>query len=300
MNCVRRVVCVGLLLGAAWVSREALGQAASLVSSSVAGAELPDAPEVAVLGRGKDRSQMNLQYQTNIRLFSHYAVALKVGAEGIGVDVATPLSNKWNLRGGVSVLAGSYKFSVTNTSGGVTNFGTSVQADAIDVVFKPHFRSVGVSADWFPHYGSFRISPGLTLYNGNRATVLATVEGGQPLDVGNATYTSDPNDPIVATIVTQLGRTVAPRLTMGWGNMIPRAGEHFSFPFEVGVEYVGKPQLTLSLAGSECDPHGGACFPLGTDPTTQANVQDEQRDLNSDITFLRFYPILTTGVSYRF
>ena len=151
-------------------------------------------------------------------------MALKVGVEGIGLDVATPLSNKWNLRGGVSLLAGSYHFSVTNTSGGVTNFGTSVQGDAIDIDFKPRFRSVGVSADWFPRYGSFRVSPGLTLYNGNRATVLATVRGGQALDVGDATYTSDPLDPIVATIVTRLGRTVAPRVTVGWGNMIPRAG----------------------------------------------------------------------------
>ncbi len=313
MNCVQGLGCAGLLLLTVGMSRGADGQLSTRLgevsviapdetssSATGRGAELPDAPEVAVFGRAKDRSGVNIQYQAHIRPFSQIAVALKVGAEGIGVDVATPLSNKWNLRGGVSFLAGSYNFSVTNTSGGVANFGTTVQGAAIDVVFKPHFRSVEVSADWFPRYGSFRISPGLTLYNGDRATVLATVLGGQTLGVGNATYTSDPLDPIVATLVTRLGRTVAPRLTVGWGNMIPRAGEHFSFPFEVGVEYVGKPQLTLSLAGSECDPNGGGCSPLTTDPTTQQNIQDEQRDLNSDITFLRFYPILTTGVSYRF
>ena len=311
MNVVRTVVYVflcflvaGLWLPACaqaveetsgWVDAATSGEASS---SSVAGdAELPDAPSTAVFRRKNDRSRMNLQYQTNIRRFSHYAVALKLGAEGIGVDVATPLSNKWNLRAGVNFLGGTYNF--TTSTSGASNFGASVQEDQIGVTFQPHFRSVSLSADWFPRYGSFRVSPGLTLYNGNKPTVVATVLGGQKIDVGDGTYTSDPNDPIVATVVTKLGRTVAPRLTMGWGNMIPRAGEHFSFPFEVGVEYVGRPQLQLSLAGSECDP-GGGCYAVASDPATAANVLEEQKELNNDIAPLRFYPILSMGVSYRF
>ena len=62
---------------------------------------------------------------------------------------------------------------------------------------------------------------------------------------------------------------------------------------------MGEPQLVLSLSGNECDP-GGACFPLTNDPSTQANTAAEQKQLNDDIKPLRFYPILSTGISYRF
>ena len=153
--------------------------------------------------------------------------------------------------------------------------------------------------DWFPRYGSFRVSPGLTLYNGNHGKAVAIVDGGEVLSLGDGNYVSDPVDPLRANVALSLGNKVAPRLTMGWGNMLPRSGQHFSFPFELGVEYVGKPRLLLSLAGSECDP-GGSCYPIEVDATTQSNLLQEQQTINEDIAPLRFYPILTTGISYRF
>lgn len=293
-----------LLMSTAAVYPQSLlpvGGGSSADSSSVAAStdlpDLPDAPE-AVFSRHGDRSGVKVEYQTNMRRFSRLALALNAGINGIGMEVATPLSNKWNLRAGVGLLGGSYTFTVSSSTAS-SSFGATLPGNAIDVSFQPHFRSVMAAADWFPRYGSFRISPGITLYNGNRATILATVEGGQQIDVGSGTYTSDPNDPIRAVLQTHLGRVVAPRLTVGWGNMIPRAGQHFSFPFEIGVEYVGKPQITLALTGSECD-SDGLCFPLSVDPGTQANVADEQKQLNDDIAPLRFYPILSTGISYRF
>jgi len=44
----------------------------------------------------------------------------------------------------------------------------------------------------------------------------------------------------------------------------------------------------------------GDCGPIANDPTAQSNLALEQKRLNDDIAPLRFYPILTTGVSYRF
>ena len=286
-----------MLLGAPGGHSQNLVASESVSSSSDADAELPDAPEMALVRR-EDRSGVRVEYQTNIRRFSHLALAVNIGLNGIGVEAATPLSNKWNLRAGASFLGGTYTFK-TSSSGAASSFGATLSSDAIDVIFQPHFKSAMVSADWFPRYGGFRVSPGLTLYNGNRATILATVEGGQTIDVGSGTYVSDPSDPIRAALQTKLGKAVAPRLTVGWGNMIPREGRHLSFPFEIGVEYVGRPRITLGLTGSECD-SDGLCYPVSVDPGTQANIVEEQKELNGDIRLLQFYPIVSTGVSWRF
>ncbi len=267
------------------------------VSSSVDAGLLPDAPEIG-MARGSDRSGVKVEYQTNIRRFSHVALGVEVGLNGFGVEVATPLSNKWNLRAGLSFLAGSYTFT-TSSSASSSSFGATLPGNAIDVIFQPHLLNATVSADWFPRYGSFRVSPGLTVYNGNHATVLATVEGGQSIDVGSGTYISDPSDPIRAVLQTKLGGVVAPRLSVGWGNMIPREGRHLSFPFEIGVEYAGRPRILLGLTGSECD-SDGLCYPVSVDPGTQANIAEEQRTLNQDVRLLQFYPILATGMSWRF
>jgi hypothetical protein len=45
---------------------------------------------------------------------------------------------------------------------------------------------------------------------------------------------------------------VAPGLTVGFGNAIPRSGKHF--PFEFGFYYVGQPGVKIGFTGSACDP----------------------------------------------
>ncbi len=260
-------------------------------------ATLPEAPRPAVRSSRNDRYRMNILYQQHMRPFSHYAIAAKVGLEGIGVDVATPLSNKWNLRAGASFLGGAFNVHATDqTSNG---FGAQIAGSDIDVNVRPRFKTAFAGLDWYPWFGSFRISPGITLYNDTRGSAVATVAGGSTISIGNDDYVSDPNNPIQALINVKMGHKIAPRLTVGWGNMIPRSGKHFSFPFEVGFQYVGKPTLTLSLTGNSCDSDGN-CGSVNSDADTLADVRQEEKDLNDDIAPLRFYPIISQGISYRF
>jgi hypothetical protein len=269
-------------------------------SSSSTASDLPDEPLAAeaVYGRRMERSGMNVEYQTHMYPFTHLAFAVTSGLDGIGFQVATPLSNKWNLRAGVSFLDTNMNFHVSEATA-ANIYGATLQSGSVGVLVKPRFFTVATSLDWYPWYGKFRISPGLTLYNGNRGSAIATVAGGQSVDLGDGTYFSDPKDPITAHAVVNMGKKVAPRLTIGWGNMLPRDGRHFSFPFEIGFEYIGRPKLALSLAGSECDPDG-ECDSILLDPSTKTNLQEEQNEINHDIGILRFYPIVSSGVSYRF
>jgi len=223
-----------------------------------------------------------------IRAFSTAAIALKIGVAGVGIDVATPLSQRFNLRAGGSYYPYNGTFNV----------------DGMTISGQARLRSGTASLDWFPFHGNFHISPGITFYNGNTFNTKAYVPSGGAFSLADGDYISDPTgvDPVHGTFDLSFGRHVAPNFTIGFGNMIPRSGRHFSFPFEIGFQYVGPPKLTLNLAGTVCSnqPNNQGCEQLQTDPDALANLAQEQLNINNDIKPLRFYPILSQGFSYRF
>lgn len=229
-------------------------------------------------------SAQSIAAHQTMQPFSAVAVGVTVGSTGIGVLVATPLGEHFNLRGN----AGFY------------NYTGNFSSDGIDYAASIKLRSVSESFDWFPFHNGFRISPGLTIDNGNSFSAALSVPAGQTASLGDTTYTSSPMDPIHGTATFSFGRHVAPSITTGWGNVIPRNGRrhHLSIPFEVGFQYIGTPLIALNIAGTGCDQQG--CADLQTDPTSIANIQQQQAKLNHDIHPLRFFPILSTGVAWSF
>jgi hypothetical protein len=224
----------------------------------------------------------------HVHPFSALAIQVKGGFAGIGIDLATPLANRINFRVG----------------GSFYSYSGAYNADGMDIDGEAKFRSATVSFDFFPFNTAFRISPGLTVYNGNNLIAGVSVPGGQPFDLGDGSYISDPTDPIHGSGSLAFGKRVAPSLTIGAGNMIPRSGRHFSVPLEIGFQYIGRPpQISFNLLGSACgsDNMGNyGCSSIQTDPTAQANLQQEVDKINNDITFLRFYPIVSMGMAWRF
>ena len=218
----------------------------------------------------------------HMRAFSSVGVDVKAGIDGIGFDVATPLSNHFNLRAMASFFSVDTSF---NTDG--------IQTDAT-----LHLGNAGAALDWFPFAGGFHLSPGVWFYDNNHASGNSVVPGGQTFTLSNSTYTSSADDPVRGTSYLDFGASAAPTLTVGWGNLIPRSGRHFSFPVEVGFAVARQPAISYTLAGSACDQYG--CMDVATDPEIQANLKQEQRDINSDLAPLRFFPILSAGVGYRF
>ena len=258
----------------------ALFSCLNLQSLAQSSSSLPDAPGTVI------PPQPTAIYRTAIRPFSALGIDAKVGANGIGFDVATPLAPKLNLRGGASFFG----YTVDN-----------LVEDGFNIKGNLTLRSVNASVDWFPFSNGFRISPGIMLYNGNRFHGTATVPAGSTITLNNTDYTSDPSDPLVATFDSpnnRFGNRVGPTITTGWGNIIPRSGKHWSVPFEIGFEYISPPKINLGLTGSACSADG--CGNVQTDAETQANVQAQQAIINDDIHNLRFFPILSIGVGYKF
>ncbi len=217
--------------------------------------------------------------------FSGVGVGVKVGILGPGVEVAVPLAHRVNLRGG---------FNYFTYSDNLTQDGISYNADL-------RFRSAEASVDWFPWAGGFHISPGALLYNGNQVTGGANVPAGKTFTLNDETYTSSATDPVTGAGSLTFAKA-APKLTVGWGNLVPRGERHFSFPFEVGFAYVGDPKFVLNLQGTACYTYQGTpyCDNVATDSNIQSNLATEIKKINDDAAPARFFPILSQGFAVRF
>jgi hypothetical protein len=215
--------------------------------------------------------------------FSGFAIGVKVGLLGIGVQAATPLAHRFNLSGG----------------GNFFSYTDNLTSDGIHYDANLRFRSGEASLDFFPFVKSFHISPGLLFYNGNQMTGGATVPGGTTFTLNHVTYLSSSSDPVTGTGSVTFNKA-APKLTIGFGNMIPRNGHHFSVPVELGFVYEGDPKVALNLAGTVCTPNGENCETIAEDPSVQANITAQQTKISNDASPARFYPIFSVGVAYSF
>ena len=58
--------------------------------------------------------------------------------------------------------------------------------------------------------------------------------------------------------------------------------------------------LALTLTGSACTRNGVNCRKIATDPTLQAQVANEEAQMNEDISVLKLTPVVSIGFSFKF
>jgi hypothetical protein len=213
---------------------------------------------------------------------SKVGIGVKFSTLGAGIEVATPLTYKLNLRGGFNI----FRYSRAITNNGIVYDGNL------------HFQSAEAHLDWFP-FGGFHVSPGLLFYNGNSVTATGAVPGGQTFTLGGTQYLSDPAVPVNGTGTLDFVK-VAPSIMVGVGNLIPRNGRHYSFLFEVGAAYQGSARVVLNFAGNVCDPTGTICRSIASDSTVQANILSQQQKIRNDVNPYRFFPVVSGGVGFNF
>jgi len=221
--------------------------------------------------------------EAGMAAFSRIGIGVKVSTLGAGIEVATPLAQRFNIRGGFNMIRLSH----------------SLTDNGIHYTGQLKFQSAEAHLDWFPFWG-FHISPGLLFYNGNQVTATAMVPGAQTFSVGGTTYESDPTTPVSGTAKLDFVK-VSPTIMLGVGNLIPRSGRHYSFLFEIGGAYQGSARVALNLAGNVCAPGVlSTCRAISSDPTVQANVQAQQLKIQNDVNPYRFYPVISMGVGFNF
>jgi hypothetical protein len=218
--------------------------------------------------------------RTGMRPFSTVAIEAQATSLGVGGTMALPLSRSLNVRGGANLVDIGYDFAV----------------DGVSYAFDLHLRTAQGSLDWFPFHGSFHISPGVLIYK-CKLGGMASVPAGKSFRLGGNSLVSSPTDPIHGSASLVFSRTVMPSLIFGWGNIIPRSGRRWSFPFEIGAAYMGHNQVKLNLQGTACSQ--GTCLSTGSG-SIQQDIGIEQSDLNESIKRLQAYPIISTGFGFRF
>lgn len=258
--------------------------AAAVVPMPTVGTDMQanDSTLVNTDGTASEAAQMGPR-ETGRAAFSRVGIGVKVSTLGVGIEAATPLAEKFNVRGG---------FNMFRLSRDITNNGIHYSGQL-------QFQSAEAHLDWFP-FGGFHVSPGILFYNGNQLTATAAVPGGQTFSAGGTTYESDPVTPVTGTGKLNFLR-VSPSIMVGIGNLIPRNGRHYSFLFEVGGAYQGSARVALNLAGNVCDPTTGlGCRAISSDPTVQANIQAQQTKIQNDVNPYRFFPVISMGVGFNF
>jgi hypothetical protein len=218
--------------------------------------------------------------------FSKIAVGVSVGTLGTGIEVATPLSRRTNLR----------------VDGYFFNYSRDLTQDGISYNANLHLRDVRASYDFFPFHGGFRLSGGVAVYNQLNVAAGTTVPPSNTIKLNDVDYYSSKTDPLHGNATISFAHKVAPTLSFGWGNAIPRSGRHFAFPVELGVAFAGTPDFKLNMAGSACSARNdpSTCEVVTVDSSFESNLNAERKKINDDIKPLRFYPILNLGVTYRF
>jgi hypothetical protein len=206
------------------------------------------------------------------------------GASSLGYhfDGALAVTKQSNFRGGFNFL----------------NYNRDTHKDGIDYAAQLGLRSLQFTYEQYIYKG-LHVGGGVLAYNGNHGDGTAAVPVGQSFSLGNARYFSSASNPIRGTARVDLGHA-APLLVIGVGNPIPRSTRRVGFYVDGGIAFQGSPKSTLALSGSACaiNPTLG-CVNAATDPTVQANVLAEQKQINDDLNFLKYYPILSFGITWK-
>ena len=213
-----------------------------------------------------------------------FAVGAKISSLGGGVEVGTSLTERLNLRVG----------------GNFFNYTTDSTRDSVNYQGRVRLHTLEGHLDFFPFHGSFHISPGVLWYYSTPLSASLAAPGGNKFSLGNTDFISDPADPVTGSASFHNHR-VAPSVTVGFGNLLPRAaGAHWSFPFEIGAAFHGDPTINIGLRGTACVPGGGPCYIAATDPNVLGPLKQEIQRRQNDISWFKFYPIISMGVGYRF
>jgi hypothetical protein len=215
---------------------------------------------------------------------SNFGVGLKMSTLGAGVEFATRVTRSSNLRAGFNMFI----------------YGRPFDTDGITYTGEFYLRSAQVNYDWFPFHGSFHVSPGMLVYDGNKLAARISVPGGHIFTIDRNSFRSDPNDPIRGDASITFWK-VAPAILVGWGNIIPRKHhQRFTFPFEFGVVFHGQPDVAFSLTGQACDSKGQYCSGINSDPTGQGYIDNERAQINKDLSPFKVYPVVSGGFAFNF
>lgn len=199
-----------------------------------------------------------------------FAVTLGGGTTGVELGAAYAFNRSLVLRVQASTLDFDHTFHSTD----------------LDYKGALKFTTEGAFAEAHPFGGGWFAAAGV-LAGDRKVTVVAKPTGAlsQTYVINGVSYT-------VSQIIQVQGQVdfggAAPYLGVGWDNTFSRSS-HFGLRAALGVAFGDTPKVALTASG-----------PAANDPTVQANLAAEQASLSKDVKDLRYYPVASVSLAYRF
>lgn len=194
------------------------------------------------------------------------AVTGRASSLGLGVELTAGLSDRLNVRVG----------------GNMFDYDRRLDVDENTFDIDLEFRSYTALVDVHPSAGGFRLSGGFVA-NGNEAGMVGRSTDSYVL--GGTTYSAAAIGALTGSVDFKKAAAYA---GIGWGNAV-RDGRTWGLVFDLGVVFQGAPDITL-----------GATGPIAASPEFQADLRQEELDLEDDAREFRYYPVISLGLSYKF
>ena len=197
------------------------------------------------------------------------AIGLKAGTLGAGIEATFEVADRFNIR-----VGGNY-----------FKLGTEVDVEGNDYDLDLKLNSYAALGDWFVTDAPFRVTAGLVLNNNN---LNGEALPSNSYEIGDLIFTNAEVGNLNAEIDF---KSLAPYLGIGWGNPLADDSD-WTFFLDLGIIFAGKPSLDITSTG-------GA---LSDDPIlldSIAQVEQDFRDTD-EINYLKFYPVISVGLNYRF
>jgi hypothetical protein len=145
--------------------------------------------------------------------------------------------------------------------------------------------TIGAFLDWHPLGGSFMLTAGG--YIGDKQLDLVSGQA-STYTIGGQTFASAQTGEL--RFKGNLEKN-APFVGLGWDTTYAGDG-HWGVKFIAGAMFTGKPDITLTSVGGVRTP--------AQDVTFQQALRDAQTTLQSEVNDYKVYPVVETGLAYRF
>lgn len=192
-----------------------------------------------------------------------WATAVKISTLGGNVEVYRSFGDQFNAHVGFNY------FTLDQDITGEEDY---------DATFSVGLMSISALGDYFPFESSgFRLTAGVFI---NLNQIDATLTPKDEYTVGGDVYTPDDLGTLDANISFN---KIAPYIGLGFGN--PTGGDSgLGFTFEIGTFYQGGSIVDLTATGL-------------LEPSA---AQDQEQKFEENLSWFKWYPVVSLGLTYKF
>lgn len=237
----------------------------------------------------------NAQRYQEYGVFNHLGIGASIGTDGIGFDLAAPITDYAALRAGVSFFP-KYTYS-TNIE--LKEDDPDITPD-VDLDAKLEVFDFKVLADLYPSKkSSFHFTVGAFFGNGKFASATNTSMflkkesdyGRKGLSIGDYRVTTDEKGYVTADVNVNKFK---PYVGIGFGRAVPKKSR-VSVSFDMGVQFWGKPQLGANTKNDwgEIEYHKFTSSDLNDDD------DEDLRDAIETAEKISVYPVINLRISGR-